>query len=318
MVCALRLFIDISTHLAFCKCCRKHSIKYGVGFKASTMTDSGDPLENGAIEYNVANVYVPLDKNIDVTATTMTRDEDDLSLSWSSTERKTVASYDKAMPSHLSMTDKITNLSPIYQSIIGEVNDEFTLVLSMVCTPNQIANIFLADTKPQCSDSELNDMDAELCSCCMLRDMFEAEGEPADHTACDEHLDESGYLMSELSLLAYYDGGVVVKEAGEAKYSGDGNFVKTMHLQTSIYSPIIQSHTVNDILFGRPSAYVGKVVPMLYFAEARKAMKAAGIADPTATAIATELLTGGMVADLPFELGDIASYTKKVGAVRFV
>jgi hypothetical protein len=261
-------------------------------------------------------MYIPLDKKMDVTSTEITRDASDLSLSWSSSKRNAVASYEKMMPSHLSMKDKITNLSPIYQSLLGEVNDEFTLVLSLVCTPKQIENILSANTKAQCLPAELNDMEKDDCSCCMLRDMYVSEGEPAGVQVCDDHLIESGDIMSELSLLAYYDSGVVVKEAGEKMYSGTSAFNETAHKQTKIYSPVIQSHTVDEILFGHPSAYMGKVIPQIYFAEAHKAMKENGINDVKETA--TELLTGGMDGTLPIELGDIASYTKKVGSVSVV
>lgn len=277
------------------------------------MTESATPLADGAIEYNVADMYIPLDRNMDVKSTEITRDASDLSLSWSSSTRNTVASYDKMMPSHLSMKDKITNLSPMYQSLLGEVNDEYTLVLSTVCSPKQVQNIFSANTIAQCLESELKDIEVENCSCCMLRDMYVSEGEPAGVQVCDELLMESGDIMSGLSLLAYYDSGVVVKEAGEKMFSGDGNFVETSHKQTEIYSPVIQSHTVDELMFGYPSAYMGKVIPNLYFAQAHKVMKDNGVNNPAEAA--AELLTGGMDGALPIELGDIAAYTKNVGSV---
>jgi len=277
------------------------------------MTENGSPSGNGAIEYNDADMYIPLDKKMDVKSTEIIRDPSNLSLSWSSSARNLVTSYEKMMPNHLSMKDKITNLSPMYQSLLGEVNDEFTLVLSMECTPKQIENIFSANTKAQCTTAELNDMDKEDCSCCMLRDMHVSAGSPLGVQFCDEHLIESGSIMSDLSLLAYYDSGVVVKEVGDKMFSGASNFVETAHKQKEVYSPVIQSHTVNEILFGHPSAYMGQVIAKLYFAQAHKTMKANGINNTTETA--TELLTGGMDGTLPIELGDIASYTKKVGSV---
>lgn len=293
---------------------RKHSIKYSVGFKASTLTESATPSADGAIEYNVADLYVPLEKNIDVTSIAVQRDAGDLSLSWSSSPRSSIVSYDKAMPSHLSMKDKISNLSPMYQSLLGEANDEYTLVLSMVCTLKQIENILSANTVPQCLEVQLDDEEQVDCSCCMLREMYESEGSPVGVKVCDEHLIETDDIMSELSLLAYYDSGTVVKTAGETMYSGGSNFVQTKHQQDKIYSPVIQSHTVDEILFGYPSAYMGQVIPKIYFSQAHKVMKDNGINDATETA--TELLTGGMDGSLPIELGDIASYTKKVGSVR--
>ena len=97
------------------------------------MTNAGEPNENGAIEFDLADTYIPLDKNTDVLST-MDR-ADDLSLSWSDSKRKTLTSYEKEMPTHLGMSDYITNLSPVYLSTLGEANDEFMMILSMTCTP---------------------------------------------------------------------------------------------------------------------------------------------------------------------------------------
>lgn len=292
---------------------KKHSVKYNVGFKTSTFTNAGEPSPNGAIEYDVAHAFVALDKNTDVT-TTMSR-ADDLTLSWADSKRKSVSSYDKALPAHISMSDKITNLSPIYLSAIGQANDELSLILSMSCSPAQVANIHLAGSKPQCNANQLNDMSATECACCMLEDEYNALGKPADFVSCNNHLDDEGAVLSTLSLLAHYDGGIAIKNKGEAKYDGSGNFNETIHKQDKIYTPLIQSHTVNDLLFGYPSAYVGKVVPNLYVSLGEKVMKDAGITSPTKTQIATEMLTGSMDDELPFQLGNMAAYTKDVGAV---
>lgn len=292
---------------------KKHSIKNNIGFKVSTLTDAGEPEVNGAIEYDEADAYIVLDKNTDVTST-MAR-ADDLTLSWASSQRKTVTSYDKSMSSHLSMSDEITNLSPVYLSALGEANDELSLILSMSCTPAQVANIPLAGSKGQCDANQLNDMSVTDCACCMLHDEYEALGSPADFVSCNAHLDDEGPVLSTLSLLAYYDGGVAIKDAGEPKYDGSGNFAQTVYKQDKIYTPLIQSHTVNDLLFGYPSAYIGKAIPNLYFAKGKKIMQDAGIANPTNAQIATEMLTGSMDDELPFQLGNMAAYTKDVGAV---
>lgn len=291
---------------------KKHAVKYDVSFKPSGLTrDTGN--NKASIEYNEANLYIPLDINIDVKRTNMTRSTD-LKLMWLGGQRLDVASYEKKMPNHLSMKDSVTSLSPIYQSILGEVNDEFSLILSLVCTPSQINNIFEADTKKQCSDTELNDMEQSGCSCCMLREMYDKLQGPIGVVVCETLLDESSEIVSELSQLAYYDGGVKVKQAGDTKYSSNEIFLRTFDNQTDVYSPIIQSHTVNDLLFGFPSAYVGSIVPKIYMAQAVKALKdSSGIVSRTQAA--KELLTGNMDDLLPFKLGDVSLYTKKVGSV---
>ncbi len=295
---------------------RKHSIRYNIGFKTSSFTDAGEPNANGAIEYDVANAYIALDKNTDVT-TTMSR-ADDLTLSWADSKRKSVTSYDKSVPAHITMSDKITNLSPIYLSALGQANDELSLILSMSCSPAQIANIHLAGSKAQCDANQLNDMSETECACCMLDDEYNALGKPTNFVSCNSHLDDEGPVLSTLSLLAYYDGGVAIKSKGEPKYDGTGNFNETIHKQDKIYTPLIQSHTVNDLLFGYPSAYIGKAIPNLYIALGEKVMKDAGITSPTKKQIATEMLTGSMDDDLPFQLGNMAAYTKDVGAVSYV
>jgi hypothetical protein len=290
---------------------RKHTVKYGLAFKASALTEDATNTKS-AIEFNEANLYIPLDKNTDVKRTKMTRG-DDLTLTWSNAQIVDVASYEKTTPTHLSMNDEITNLSPIYQSIIGEANDELSLILSMICTPKQIENILFADTKAQCSNVQINDMEEEDCSCCMLTDMYVAQSAPVGVLECRSFLLDSGAIVSDLSLLAYYDGGVAVKEVGDLEYSGNGNFVKTMHDQTNIFSPVIQTHTVNEWLFGHPSAYIGKVITKIYFAQAFKIMKDNGFNSRSDTA--KELLTGNMDDIMTLKLGNVALYTKNVGSV---
>ena len=286
-------------------------MKYGVSFVASGLTR--DTANNKAsIEYNEANLYIPLDINVDVKKSNMTRGAD-LVLKWSNGDRRDVTSYEKKMPNHLSMSDKITNLSPIYQSLIGEANDEFSLILSLVCTSHQINNILSADIKPQCTEEELFDMEKTDCSCCMLKEMYDEQNGMIDAIVCESLLDESSELISELSRLAYYDGGVNVKQTGEKKILSDDSFAGTFYNHTKIYSPVIQTHTVNDLLFGFPSAYVGKIAPLMFFAQARQVMKDNGIDSRTQTA--KELLTGNMDEFLPMMIGDISLYTKKVGSV---
>ena len=259
----------------------------------------------------MAEAYVVLDKNTDVTST-MSRG-DDLTLSWA--DSKTVTSYDKSLPTHLSMSDKITNLSPIYLSALGEANDELSFVLSMSCAPAQVSNILSAKSKGQCGSDQLNDVAEADCACCMLEDEYAARGSPADFTSCNTYLDDEGDVMSTLSMLAYFDGGVVIKNKGDEKFDGSGKFEKTVHKQDKFYTPLIQSHTINDLLFGYPSAYIGKAIPNLYFAQGDKVMKDNGINNPNRTQTATEMLKGNMDDDLDFKLGNLADYTKDVGNV---
>ena len=230
--------------------------------------------------------------------------------------KKNVGTYEKVMPDHLSMSDTVTNLSPVYLSTLGLANDEFSLMLSLACTPSQIANIPFAASKAQCNALELNDMDKSDCSCCMLNDSYEANGSPVNSINCNTLLDDEGTIMSTLSLLAYYDGGIPVKSKGEMKYDGSSHvFNETLFKQDTIYSPLIQKHIINDLLFGYPSAFVGKVIPTLFMSLAHDIMKQAGIADITGDKVATEILNGNMDDDIGFKLGNIAAYTKDVGAV---
>ena len=265
-----------------------------------------------SIEYDLAKAYVVLDKNIDVTST-MKRNDADYSLSWSADQRTTLSSHDKATPDHLKMTDKITNLSPIFLSLLGELNDEMTLALSMSCSASQIENIHLAGSKSQCSS--LDDSD---CACCMLNDEFLARGSPSAFTNCNSFLDDAGATISTLSMLAFYDGGVAIKSVGETKYDGSGSlFTETMFKQDKVYSATLQSHSVNDIMFGYPSALIGKVVPVAFLSKTKDSL---GGNSPSLsrTEIAKKILNGEMDDHIPFKIGNVADYTEKVGAVSTV
>lgn len=306
---------------------KKFSIRHDVAFAASTLTDAEQPNANGAVEYDVANAYIVLDQDTAITSN-LQRSTADLSLDWSGTAAE-LASHpllEKTMPSHLAMSDEITNLSPPFLSVLGAFNDEFNLILSLSCTAEQIANIDSAGTntgggdKAQCSASQMNDFAETDCACCMHDVAYQANvgGAQATFLNCNDFLDEeSSTAVSTLSLLAQYDGGVAVKESGEAKYDGSGdNFIQTMYEQTTIYSPLIQTHTVNDMTFGYPSAVVGKIVPAALLSTAEKVhYDANDSARGTTVDVATAMLTGQMDDSLPFALGDVAAYTKTVAAV---
>lgn len=235
--------------------------------------------------------------------------QSDQSLDWSGSEETMSASFEKSMPDHLSFSDKVTNLSPIYQSLLGIMKDEFSLALSLVCTKSQVEAITSASTIKQCAYSEMNDIDVADCSCCMIHDEFIAAEAPADKYDCNDLLGDDGPLISTLSLFAFYDGGVSTKEAGA------NTFNETLYKQSSIYTPMVQTHTVNDIMFGYPSAYIGKVVPWLFMAQGKEIMINNGMENPTSEQIATEILNGNMDEFTSFPLGDIAAYTKDIGAV---
>jgi hypothetical protein len=271
------------------------------------LTESGEPDPNGSIEYDVARVYILRDKNINVTSS-MVRKLDQ-TLDWSGSDEKVSASYSKLMSDHLSFSDTVTNIAPIYQSLLGVVNDEISLALSMICTKAQVDNVMSASTKDQCSENEMNNHAVTDCSCCMLHDEFVAAGEPADKLDCNTFLQEDEHIISTLSLFAFYDGGVPIKEASPT------TFDETMFKQTSIHTPLVQTHTVNDIIFGYPSAFIGKVVPLLYMSEGKQLMIDNGVSDPTSEQVATEILNGNMDGLITFPLGNLAAYTKDVGAV---
>lgn len=285
----------------------KFEIKYNVDFAESSLTEAGEPDPNGSIEYDSANVYIPRDKNIDVTSSMVRKP--DQTLDWSSSEEKVSTSFSKSMSDHLSFSDTVTNLAPIYQSLLGVVKDEISLALSMICTKPQVDNIMNASTYNQCSEEEINNYAVTDCSCCMLHDEFVAAGEPVDKIDCNSFLKEDGPLISTLSLFAFYDGGVSIKEASPTTFN------ETIFKQTSIYNPLVQTHTVNDIMFGYPSAFIGKVVPWLYMSEGKKIMTENGISNPTSEQVANEILNGNMDSFIPFPIGNVAAYTKDVGAV---
>ena len=294
---------------------RKFSIKYNIGFKSSTLSNNANANNEGSIEYDVANAYITLDKNTDVT-TTLGRNENDLSLVWDDSKRKSLSGFEKAMPDHLSMSDKITNLSPIYLSVLGQVNDEFSMVLSLSCTQAQITNIPSASSKSQCNSTQINDMNEKDCTCCMLGDEFLARGNPVEYKSCETFFDDAGHVMSSLSLLAYYDGGIAVKKDGESKYDNSGDVFNETHFkQKSFYSALIQTHSVNELMFGYSSAFIGNIIPRLYMGHVKKKIEESGSGNLSTSQVAAQILTGKQDNNIPFKLGNVAEYTKHVGSV---
>lgn len=289
---------------------RKYSVAYDLAQTASALTAEA----KGNLQYSTANAYLVLDQ--DVTATSNMKRNSDLSLGFDGS-KATLSATKRKLAAHLSMTDSVVNYSPDYLSFLGAMNDEVNLILSLECTSDQIANI--GSVKAQCTDSEKGKVAFDACACCMRDDEFtlaasRSDGNPPPYTNCNTFFDDAGGALSHLSLLASHDGGVAVKSAGEKKYDGSGtDFTATQFGQTEIHTALIQSHTINDLMFGYPSAYLGRVAYATQREQAEKALTS----PLSSTDLATRMLTGQMDADLSFKLGDMADYTSKVGSVCF-
>lgn len=295
---------------------QKHTVAYDVAQSPSPLTDANDPDPKGSLKYSTANAYLVLDR--DVTATSNLKRNSDLTVTTSSDSKITLPVVKKALPDHLSMNDRVTNFSPDYISFLGAMNDEVSMMLSLYCTSAQIENIGAAD-KAQCAWNEFGDISAN-CACCMLDDQYELaaqrsnDGSPPPYMNCNSFFDDEGPVISTLSLLASYDGGVPIKAAGEKKYDGsDSNFASTMYGQTEIHTALMQSHTINDLMFGYPSAYLGRIA---YQAQLSQALEAAPLSS-TKAEVSKLMLTGVMDNDLSFKIGDAAGYTSDVGKVCF-
>ncbi|KAL7554076.1 hypothetical protein ACHAWF_017458 [Thalassiosira exigua] len=300
---------------------RKHSVAYDVSQGPSSLTGASEPDTKGTLEYSTGNAYLVLDQ--DVTATASLKRNDDLSLSFSGT-KATLPVTKRALASHLSMTDSVVNLSPDYLSLLGAMNDEVNLFLSLQCTSEQIANIGVSG-KDQCDSNEMGDISATDCACCMMDHDYAREssnndnnpptgGDGGAYQNCNSFFDDEGDIVSRLSLLASHDGGVAVKAAGEKKYDGSGDdFTETSLGQTEIHTALIQSHTINDLMFGHPSAFLGRVAFRSQMELAQKSLTSS----ISSTELAKRMLTGQMDADLSFKLGNIAEYTSNVGSVCF-
>ena len=293
---------------------RKYTVAYDVAQSSSGLTTASQPDPKGALEYSTANAYLVLDK--DVKATSNLKRNADFSLSVA--ESKATLSAKRVLANHLSMTDIVTNFSPDYLSFLGAMNDEVNMILSLECTGQQIANIGVGG-KNQCTVNELGDASATNCACCMMDDAFTLAtsrnaGVPPAFTNCNSYFNDEGTIMSKLSLLASYDGGAAVKSAGEMKYDGSGSaFTTTSFGQTKIHSALIQSHTINDLMFGYPSAYLGWVAFHAQMAQAKKSL----VSSLSSTELSKRMLTGKLDADLSFKLGNVADYTSKVGSVCY-
>ena len=277
---------------------QKHTVAYDVSQSPSPLTDASDPDPNGSLRYSTANAYLVLDR--EVTATSNLKRNGDLTVTTSSDRKVTMPAIERALAEHLSMNDLVTNFSPDYISFLGAMNDEVTMMLSLMCTSAQIDNIGDA-AKLQCGGDEFGDISAN-CACCMLDDQYELEtsrsndGSSPSYMKCSSVFEEGGQLISTLSQLASYDGGVT-----------------TTYGQTEIHTALIQSHTVNDLMFGYPSAYLGRVA---FQAQLSDAQEAAPLSS-TKAEVSKLMLTGEMDDNLSFKLGDIASYTSDVGKVCF-
>ena len=290
---------------------RKHSVAYNVDQTPSALTNSAEPDPEGNLEYSTANAYLVLDK--DTKATTNLQRNDDLSLAFSSESKVTLPETKRALASHLSMSDSVVNYSPDYLSLLGTFNDEVNLILSLECTADQIANIGVAG-KSQCSDTQLGDSSVSTCACCMMDNDYKLAtsraitGAPPAYKNCNSFFDDEGSTMATLSLLASQDGGIAVKSAGDEKYDGSGDLTNS-----DFYTALIQEHTVNDLLFGYPSAFLGKVAFQAQMDQAKKSLTSS----LSSVELSKRMLTGQMDSDLSFKLGGIAQYTSDVGSVCF-
>ncbi|KAL7496093.1 hypothetical protein ACHAWT_004369 [Skeletonema menzelii] len=288
---------------------KKHSVAYNVDQKPSALSEGANPDPKGNLEYSTANAYLVLDK--DTKATTNLQRNNDLSIAFSD-NKVTLPETKRALASHLSMSDSVVNYSPDYLSLLGAFNDEVNLILSLECTADQIANIGVVG-KAQCSDSQLGDSSASTCACCMMDNDFKLAtsrntGVPPAYKNCNSFFDDESNTMSTLSRLASHDGGIAVKSAGEKKYDGSGDLTNG-----DFYTALIQEHSVNDLLFGYPSAFLGKVAFQAQMDQAKKSLSS----PLSSVELSKRMLTGQMDSDLSFKLGDVAQYTSDVGSVCF-
>ena len=288
---------------------RKHSVVYNVAQTQSTLTEETQPNSKGNLEYSTANAYLVLDK--DIKSTTNLQRKDDLSLAFSG-DKVTLPQTKRVLASHLSMSDSVANYSPDYLSLLGTFNDEVNLILSLECTADQIANIGVAG-KAQCSSSQLGDSSVTNCACCMMDNDFKLAtsrntGVSPPFKNCNSFFDDDGSTMSMLSQLASHDGGIAVKSSGEKKYDGSG-----ASTSSDFYTALIQEHTVNDLLFGFPSAFLGNVAFRAQMDQAEKSLSS----PLSSIELSKKMLTGQMDDNLSFKLGDIAKYTSDVGSVCF-
>lgn len=277
----------------------------------------------GAIEYKVANAYVALDKDIDLVSS-LERNTADLSLSTVRNKQRSIPAVTRRMPSYLSMSDEVTNISPAYLKVLGSAKSEFGLILSFVCTPAQINNIATASPSggnPQCTASQLGDLSAASCACCMSDDTVQLVahqngGTSPNYTNCNDYFNDSNFVMGTVSLLAMYDGGVAIKTVGEEKFDGSGNtFTGTAFGQLTFHSPLLQSHSINDLMFGFPSALVARFLSSSIIPATHASMLASGITI-SMTQVASQVLTGALDNNLPVKVGNLANYTMSVGKVR--
>ena len=177
---------------------KQYQVNFDVGFKPSTLTASLNLNTNGTIVYKVANAYVALDADADLSSSLVKNKNATLSLS--ETAKKSLGVQGKMMPSFLSMSDSITSGAQ------------------------------------QCGPTQMLDPEEGACACCLLSVTYDlvALADPnLMYTKCNDLLQEINPVMSTLSLLASHDGGVVIKSAGNPAFDGSGaSFAQTLYGQT--------------------------------------------------------------------------------------
>jgi hypothetical protein len=297
---------------------KQYKVNFDINFKPSTLTASISPNPNGTIEFKVANAYVVLDADMELSSSLIKWPNS--TLSTSDTTKINLGTQRQMIPSSLSMNDKITSLSPAYLNLLKGATSEFTLILSLMCSSSQIANIPNAGPggASQCSKLQWLDPQENACACCMLSDTYDlvALSDPnLQYTKCNDLLEETDPVMSTLSLLASYDGGVPIKSSGDPKFDGSGEqFKRTLYGQDKFYTPLIQTHSVNDLMFGYPSALIGCLLAWWTITPAYLEMVASD-SKVTKVAVAKMVLGGQLDSVLPIKVGNIARYTINVGSV---
>lgn len=297
---------------------KQYQVNFDINFKPSTLTASISPNPNGTIEFKVANAYVVLDADTELSSSLIKRPNS--TLSTTDTNKINLGTQRRMIPSSLSMNDEITSLSPAYLTLLKGATSEFTLILSLMCSSSQIANIPNAGPggAPQCSPLQWLDPQENACACCMLSDTYDlvALSDPnLQYTKCNDLLEETTPVMSTLSLLASYDGGVPIKSSGDPKFDGSGEqFKMTLYGQDKFYTPLIQTHSINDLMFGYPSALIGSLLAWWTITPAYLGMMASD-SKVTKVAVAKMVLGGQLDGVLPIKVGNMARYTNNVGSV---
>jgi len=144
------------------------------------------------------------------------------------------------------INDEFHNLNGAYLRLLGQGQNEGSLILAATCTAVQISNIAAALDPRQamafCNNTAKEPGTSALCGCC---NPYAGIPTPADMLKCEDLYATTGKTGGLFSLLSYYDGAPPVAGSGKTSFT------------QAVYSSLIVAKTARELALGYPTALSG-------------------------------------------------------------